>query len=56
MIKNKGGRPPKYPKEIRKAKYAEMARLRYQNLSKEEKERKSQLQKEYRESVSSDIK
>ena len=36
MINNKGGRPAKYPKEIRKEKYAEMARLRYKNLSKED--------------------
>ena len=47
MINNKGGRPGKYPKEIRKEKYAEMARLRYKNLSKEEKERRAALRKEY---------
>jgi hypothetical protein len=47
MIKNKGGRPPKYPKEIRKQKYAEMARIRWKNLSKKEKLRRLKLVKEY---------
>ncbi|MDC6479741.1 hypothetical protein PQY92_02535 [Candidatus Pelagibacter sp.] len=47
MIKKREGRPPKYPKEIRKEKYAEMARLRYKNLSDEEKNRRSELRKEY---------